>query len=745
MARVAALCAGLCWAGGAAALSAPPDPASLVRAELVSQLEGAAPGQAAQLGLRLRHAPHWHTYWAMPGDAGLPTRINWKLDAGYVARPLQWPVPQLLRVGDLANYGYEGDVLFPVSVQVPASAPLGSRAHFAAHVDWLVCNELCIPGGADLALDLPVVAQPRPGPEADAIAAARALVPPSLALDSPRARLADRHVTLEYTAGAQAPRRLEFFSSDAGRIEAAAPQVLHVQGRRVRLELRAADPVEDGFKSLSGVLVGDGGPADGGWAGVIDVPLAAARAADAAPAHPGPGAAPAAAASAPAGAPPAPPAPASAAGTAAIASAPAAGADAIAVLVALAGAFLGGMILNLMPCVFPVLSLKLMGLVRHRNVAPAQLRAHGAVYAAGVVLSFLALAGAVIGLRAAGTQIGWGFQLQSPAFIAGLIALFFLIGLNLLGAFEFTLASGVIARVADGAAPAQEESWGASFATGVLAAAVAAPCTAPFMGAAVGFAATQAAPLAMLVFLFLGAGMAAPYLALTLVPAWVRHLPRPGVWMERLKQAMAFPMFLTCAWLFWVLGQQIEMDAVAALLAALVALGLFAWSIGLAQRGAPRWRWLAGGALVAALLLAAPSLRLVAAPVGALTGASAAAAPSPAAGPDDWSRWSPGVQGQALTQGRPVFVDFTAAWCITCQANKRLVLHDDRVIAAFRAHGVVRLVADWTRRDDAISGELARLQRSGVPVYVLYDRNGGQHVLPEILSTQGMLEALAGL
>jgi thiol:disulfide interchange protein DsbD len=767
----------LALAGPAAAWAVPTaDPgADYVRAELVAEQDGVVPGRAASFGLRLRHAPHWHTYWVMPGDAGLPTQLKWNLEPGYVAGPVQWPVPERLRVGELANYGYEGDVLLPVDVQVPASAPLGRIAKFAVRADWLVCNDLCIPGGADLSIALPIrtAAEVHPGPDAGAVAAARHLVPAPIALSAQQATLNGQHLRLEFSVLGAPPHRLEFFPYDAGRIEAAADQVLKVQGQQIGLQMLAAVPVAGDFRSLRGVLVADGGPGTGGWAGSIDLPLkvsltttrstAASSPAkrDAVPTAAGPiggSVAPQAGESPAQAAVPPPAVP------------PRAHAGLVSVVLALAGAFLGGMILNLMPCVFPVLSLKLIGLVQHRGLAPARLRLHGAAFALGVVLSFLGLAALLIALRAAGSQIGWGFQLQSPLVIAGLIGLFFVIGLNLLGAFEFTLGSRAINHVvnrASGGAVAACDSWtkpeslAGSFATGVLAAVVASPCTAPFMGAALGYAVTQTAALALLVFAALGAGMAAPYFVLTLAPTWLERLPRPGAWMERLKQVMAFPMFLTCVWLFWVLGQQIDMDAVAGMLAALVGVGLWAWATGLVQRGAPRYRWLAGAALVATLAMLAPLFgaamqtepgvapvtpRLSSLVPGLRAPGGPVLAPAPAGEAlADWSHWTQSAQVQAMALGRPVFVDFTAAWCITCQANKRLVLHDKRVEAAFLEHGVVRLQADWTRRDEAISRELARLQRSGVPVYVLYDRQGGQHVLPEILSTQAMLDALAAV
>lgn len=717
-----------------AALALEP-PADTVRAELVAEHDAVTPGGSIWLALRLRHAPHWHTYWIVPGDAGLPTRLQWSLDPGYVAGPIDWPAPQRLRVGNLANYGYEGEVLLPVSVRVPESARAGTTARFAAHADWLVCNDLCIPGGADLSLALPVRAagDVHPSAEAGAFAATRRRVPAPLALQGARAVLHGQRLRLEFSGPNPTPRALEFFPLEGGRIVAAADQPLSVRAGRVQLDLEAATPIEPAFTALRGVLVADGGPGAGagsrGWVAQIDLAISGAPARSA----------PAANVTATAITPLVPERSAGALGLVLPSTperAPASASSTMAsIALAIAGAFLGGMILNLMPCVFPVLSLKLMGLVRHRHDAPARLRAHGVAFACGVVLSFVALAGLLIALRAAGSQIGWGFQLQSPLVIAGLIGLFFLIGLNLLGAFEFTFGAGLANTRA--AQSLHGDGLRGSFATGVLAAVVAAPCTAPFMGAALGYAVTQSAAVALLVFAALGAGMAAPYLLLTLEPAWVERLPRPGPWMERLKQLMAFPMFLTCVWLFWVLGQQIDMDAVAFMLIALVGWGLFAWATGLAQRGSAGFRWLAAVAALVAVLMFVPLAR-------SSTHVWRAAVASAAAGAD-WAGWTQVAQRSALAQGSPVFVDFTAAWCITCQANKRLVLRDERVEAAFRQHGVVRMRADWTLRDEAITRELERFARGGVPMYVLYDRKGTPHLLPELLSTQGVLEALAGV
>lgn len=701
-----------------------PDPASdHAHASLVAASDAASPGQTVWVAIRIQHDPHWHTYWVNPGDAGLATHVAWSSDHGVQAGDIQWPLPNRMVAAGLANYGYDGTVFLPVALRVPASIAMGTLVHLQAKVDWLVCNDMCIPGGGTVSLDLPLraPAQVHASADAPAIAAARARVPQALALNNPQAQRKGGVIQLTFQADA-VPQHLIFFPLDGGLVNGAKEQTFTHQGNQLSLSLPVADPFEG--KSLHGVLVANQGMGHpGGWAGVIQLPLSGA----ASLAAPEP-ARPSAAAPAPvAEVHPATP----------LRVAPAEPASSLSLGLALFGAFLGGLILNLMPCVFPVLSLKLIALVQHRNETPARMRGHGYAFAAGVILSFIALAGLLIILRTAGAQIGWGFQLQSPLVITALIVLFFLIGINLLGTFEFTLGSSLINQVA-GVAPGsdQGESVTTSFSTGVLAAVVASPCTAPFMGAALGFALTQPSVVSLLIFAALGAGMAAPYVVLTHMPSWLAHLPRPGVWMEHMKQIMAFPMFLTCVWLFWVLGQQADMTAAAGVLVVLVVLALWAWSTGLAQRGAARYRWLARVALVAALgaaILLWPMLHSANAPA---TGAGAVAEAG-------WQPWSPTAQQQALATHSPVFVDFTAAWCITCQANKRLVLHSNRVEAAFQAHGVKLLLADWTRRDEAISAELSRFSRSGVPLYVYYDAQGQSHLLPEILSVDGVLDTLA--
>jgi thiol:disulfide interchange protein DsbD len=720
--RLLALLALLAAAGTAVAQ---PVRTERVEAELVAATDAVVPGQPLEVALRLKHDEHWHTYWRVPGDSGLPTKIEWQLPAGWTASDIRWPVPQRLPIGPLANYGYEGEVLLLVTLAPPASLKTGDRVALKARADWLVCKDVCIPEHADLQLALPAAAGAGPSKHAARFAAARSRVPTAMALEQASATIDGGRIRLAFkprdTIGSA-----EFFPLEEARLEAAAAQPLKTENGLAALYLTAAQPVAADFNNLRGVLVVDGGPARsdrGGYAAEISVALVGGAVANVS------------------------------------ASLPGAGGPALSFWLALGLAFVGGLILNLMPCVFPVLSLKLLSLVQHRREggapgapAPASagsggaaaahgtarggsLAAHGAAYAAGVVASFALLAAAMLALRAGGAQLGWGFQLQTPWVVAALTALFFLIGLNLLGVFEFTAGTGLANTKA--AQRVGEDRLIGSLGTGVLAVVVAAPCTAPFMGAALGYAIAQPAAQALAVFVALGLGMAAPYVLLTVFPRLLVWLPRPGVWMQRFKQWMAFPMFATCVWLLWVLAQQVDVDALALLMAALVLLALAAWAWGVAQGGGRAYRWVGiGAALLAVYTVFAATGNEAPARVGTVPAGEAAAA---------WEPWSVGAQRAHLAAGRPVFVDFTAAWCVSCQANKRLVLSRDGIRKAFRDRDVVLMRADWTNRDDAITQELARFQRSGVPLYVLYDTRGTPRLLPELLTERTVLDALAAL
>ena len=669
-----------------------------VRAELVAHApDGVAAGKPLWLGLKIEHQPHWHTYWKNPGDSGLPTTLTWTLPAGVAAGAIQWPTPGRLPIGPLMNYGYEGTLLLPVAVSIPADFK-GSALDIKLRADWLVCKDVCIPEGGDFALQVP--AQTATAGHRALFDAARAALPQAVPGAQATAAVAGTDLVVRVVGlpAAWQGLALGFLPETTGVINNAAPtQAAWKDGTwTARVPL---DPQRSESPTTMPVVLTSAGQQAG-----LQVTAAVTTA--------WPAAAPA-------------PAALPSLGDAQV-STPVPPAD-VGLLLALLLALAGGALLNLMPCVFPILSLKVLGFAGRANDRKALL-AGGLAYTAGVVLSFVALAALLLALRAGGEQLGWGFQLQSPAVVAVLAALFTLIGLNLAGLFEF----GSVLPGSWAAARAQHPVVD-SFLTGVLAVAVASPCTAPFMGASLGAALALPAWQGLAVFAALGLGMALPYLAASAWPAIARLLPKPGVWMAHFKTLMAFPMFATVVWLVWVLGVQVGVDGVAALLAVLLALSFVAWALGSPTLG-PRARSGFGAAavmlMIAALVWAAPALR------------QEAAAQAPALG-DTWQPWSPERVAQAQAAGQPVFVDFTAAWCVTCQFNKRTTLASTDVKAALQAKRVLLLRADWTRRDAAISAELARLGRSGVPVYALYTPGAAApKLLSEILSVAEVRGAL---
>ncbi|HET9977199.1 MAG TPA: thioredoxin family protein [Burkholderiaceae bacterium] len=674
-----------------------------VRAELVAHApEGVAPGKPVWLGLAIQHQPHWHTYWKNPGDSGLPTTMTWTLPAGVAAGEIAWPTPKRLPVGPLVNYGYEDRLLLPVPLAVAPDFK-ASTLDVKLAAQWLVCKDVCIPQQGEFSLSVPV--QSTTAAHAALFDAAQRAVPREAPAAKASAELANNaqvlRVAIDGLPAALHGTGLEFFAEAPGVIEHAAKPVARWDGATWRADVPISAQRFESPAQMHAVLASAG--AAPGTAGVrVGFAIAGSWPAIVAPA------AVAAAPTAPAAAPPP---------------------RALGLGLALVFALIGGALLNLMPCVFPILSLKVLGFTGHAHSRRA-LVGGGIAYSAGVLLSFVALAGALLALRAGGEQIGWGFQLQSPLFIAALAVLFTVIALNLAGLFEFgtLLPSGV-------ASLRLRHPLADSFLTGVLAVAVASPCTAPFMGAALGMAFTLPAGQALLLFAALGVGMALPYLLASAWPGLARRLPRPGAWMATFKTVMAFPMLATVVWLAWVLGQQTGIDGVTALLAVLVAIAFVLWAWGRADAGrVARAAWTGTAALLLAgtLAWALPSWR-----------EAQASTTAPAAG-ERWQPWSTGRVAALQAEGRTVFVDFTAAWCVTCQVNKRAVLTDKELLADFDVQRVALLRADWTRRDAAISAELTRLGRSGVPVYAVY--KPGQQVptlLPEILTVQTVRDAIA--
>jgi thiol:disulfide interchange protein DsbD len=683
-----------------------------VKASLLAYApQGIGAGQPLQLGLQLEHKDGWHTYWKNPGDSGLPVTLAWTLPAGVTAGPIAWPVPKRLPYGPLVNYGYDGTVLLPVALQGAGPGALDVKLH----AEWLVCKEICLPESGAFALRLapgaPLLAE-RPAFEAAAAAAPRPSpgAQASARVDGGAAELAIDGLPADWHG-----RQLLFFPENAGVFDHAAASVQRWDGARLVLRAPLSAMRSESPAALNVVLAQPGTP--GGIALSAQVPAwpaaaASAQGADISLAVPAP---PAQAAAPPAW--------------------QAAGSPALALL--LLFALLGGALLNLMPCVFPVLSLKAVSMAQ-RGGSRRHMLAGGLAYTGGVVASFLALAGGLLALRAGGSLVGWGFQLQSPLFVAALALLFTLIGLNLLGVFEVaTLLPGRVAAYR-ARNPLLDDAL-----SGAVAVAIASPCTAPLMGAAVGAALAAPWPLALGVFAALGLGMAAPYLALSAWPRLARLMPRPGPWMARFKSLLAFPMFATVIWLAWVLGQQAGADGMAALLVLLLCASLAVWLCRGRKAGesVPK-----GGVFGRALGPVAG--------IGVLAGALAWAlpllqAPQPAlatAAAGQWQAWSPQAVADARAAGRPVFVDFTAAWCITCQFNKRTTLNDAQVLRALARKQVVLMRADWTNRDARIARQLQELGRVGVPVYALYSASeAAPQLLPEVLSADAIHSALARL
>lgn len=669
-----------------------------VRAELIAHApDGADAGKTVWVGLQLAHKPEWHTYWKNPGDSGLPTELNWSLPEGVSAGAIAWPMPKKIPIGNLANYGYEGTVLLAVPLTItPAFKPalLSGDIEIRLKANWLVCKSECIPEDGSFVLRLPVRSSVA-GNAAAFDAAARAV--PLALTDTPRSGVTVDGNQIQLAVYglplAAHGKALGFFPETPEVIETAGQWTQSWDGAvwRARVPLSAQ---RSNSPALMPVVLGLGTQ---GYR--VELPVTGAWPQVTTPAQVVP----------------------------AVLRTPAATVPPLGFWAALVGALLGGLILNLMPCVFPVLAIKVLGFARHSHNQGVR-RLNGLAYSAGVLLSFLALGALVLGLRSAGESLGWGFQLQEPAVVAALALLFTLIALNLSGVFEF--ASVLPSSVASLQA---RRPMVDAFLTGVLAVAIASPCTAPFMGAALGLAIALPTVEALAIFAALGVGFALPYLLASWLPAVARALPRPGPWMETLRRLLAFPMYATVAWLVWVLGQQSGIDGAGALLVLLIAMALLIWTMGLRGRS----RLALGSASV--LVFAALAWGLgpyVTQPLQ--QGANVQAA-------DGWEAWEPGRVEQLLARGEPVFVDFTAAWCVTCQYNKKTTLENRDVLADLAARKVRLLRADWTRRDPAITAALRQLGRNGVPVYVLYQSGKPPVLMSEILSAREVRAVLAQL
>ena len=693
----------------AATSAAAPVKTPHVEAELISRHRAFQPGQTIELALRLKIIDHWHTYWQNPGDSGLPTRLAWSMPAGFSAGAIEWPYPKKLPLGPLMNFGYEGEVLHLVSVKTPLKAKIGEEATLNAKADWLVCSDVCIPESADLTISLQAIGM---APSLDtrwsiAFENAHAALPGKANFGVIAATIAGGKLVIDFSPPAGAVVSLAdvtFFPLREELIANAGVQVLSKTESGYRLQIPVAEPVNTSIKTVDGVLVAPNGW--GTW-------------------YPGKAldfSAPLIAAASVAG--PAAQAPRPSVATVNPSSAPSA--ESIGLLTALVFAFAGGLLLNLMPCVFPILGIKILSFVRHAESDTAFLRKQGFAFLAGVLVSFWILAAALVAFRMAGQTLGWGFQLQSPLFVTLLAILFMLMALNLCGVFEMGLR---LQTFAGGLEPRGRGKLRDAFFSGVLATVVATPCTAPLMGAALGFTLSQPPALSLLVFTAIALGMALPVLALSLFPRWLQFLPKPGAWMNTFKQFMAFPLFATVVWLIWVLGSQVGNDGAAKLLFGLVIISLSAWLYGHWQVTQP------AKAMIVAILIGLPGF-LIAWPDAKATGAQVTKVE------DGWIPFSTQKVAELRGQQKAIFIDFTATWCITCQVNKRVALNQSEVAARFKELGIVRMKADWTLQDPEITRTLAEFGRNGVPLYVFFPAGGEPRVLPELLTPAIVLAAI---
>jgi thiol:disulfide interchange protein DsbD len=672
-----------------------------IRAELVSEVAEAKAGEPFWVGLHLAIRPKWHTYWKNPGDSGLPTEIAWKLPAGAKADPIVWPAPSFFDIGGVINYGYHDDVVLLTRITPPAEAT-GSLT-LAADANWLVCEDVCIPEEGKFSLSLPIgpAAKPAGGDTAALFDKARRTVPTKSPWPARFGLSKAGDPTLVVDARglkAETIRDAYFFPAEWGPVASMAKQAAKVTAAGITIPLKKGDAKAAAPQQIAGTLVltekTDGGEQR--------------HAFDLVAAHD-----PAVATTTPI---------------------TAAGAESISLAEALLFALLGGLILNLMPCVFPVLAMKAAAFVRHGGHARSAMRREALAYTTGVLVAFGTMAVIVVAIRASVGDVSWGFQFQSPIFSLLVAYLFFVIGLNLAGLFEI---AGSFAGVGQGLA-AKSGTTGAFF-TGVLAVVVATPCTAPFMAAALGFALSQPAPQTVAVLLAMGLGLALPFLALATVPALQRLMPRPGLWMDRLRQFLAFPMFASAVWMIWVLTQQTGPDGVLYALGGMVLIAFAIWLLRTSSAGTIG-TWLRRGVAAAAVLLAfAAVLKLQDGPATA----SSLSGPSQGVSFEGWERFSRARMTEAAAAGKPVFVDFTAAWCITCLVNERVALETPGTRQAFERTGTVKLKGDWTNRDPEITGLLKELGRAGVPLYLYWAPGAPQpKILPQVLTEATIVSEL---
>ncbi len=685
-------------------------PLSPAKASILSEKTAVQPGKPVRVAVRLEMESGWHTYWKNPGDSGLSTQVDWSFapetkKPAIIAGPL-WPSPLRFDQGGLIGYGYEGEAWLLYTITPPGDLKIGSTYTLKAEVQWLACKEACVPGNATLSLVLPVAKTSAPSSDAEQIANLFRALPRDPTTEGATVWFEKSSAPYAYAlrlmGSVPEGAALYFFSENAADVDGSAPQVAEVQGDGVTLRLKAQDNAP-AVKRLAGVLEIRDGQGIRAWS--VQGPLL-----DAPPKK----------------------------------QQLTAAADPSLSLVLLY-AYVGGLILNIMPCVLPVIALKIFQFVRQGAEDPRAIFRHGLVFSAGILLSFLALAAVLLLAREGGERLGWGFQFQSPGFLLFMVALVFALGLSLFGVFE---VGGGLTGV--GQSLSYKEGMAGSFFSGVLATTLATPCTAPFMGAAVGFALAQSPVVTLWVFLFLGLGMATPYLILASDPRLVRFVPKPGAWMLSFKQFTGFFMVGTALWLLGVLQAHIAGGGLVQVLAFLLVLALGCWVLGTwgGVAATPISRWLARAT---ALALVAGSYWLFANPVISEGKIQVKLQPKAQQGKAPrggiaWQEWSPEAVQSALAAGKDVFVDFTADWCLTCKVNEAVTLKHASVVKLFDDGRLVPMKADWTHKDERITSVLKSLGRSGVPVYLFYRAADPENpvVLPEVLTPDLVANTLLG-
>lgn len=677
-----------------------------VRAELVSEFQEFAPGKPISAALRIVPEKDWHVYWRYAGDSGTAPKFKWWLNNVEVSAEQFWPTPERIEVGPFVNYGYSSETLFLASLALPDALHETETLTIKLDAEWLVCKVECIPGYAILEQTLPV--KPNggltPSSRHNQFASTRESLPGST-LEPTRLTLlkSGEELVLRLAAETDPITKLAFLPSRPGLIENGAKQKLLQDVGQVELRLATATNFDAGDGYLEGILIKEPVWPDQRLSQSIRVQL-------------------------PAGLTPADSAPAQ--------SAPAV--SELSLWFALLTAFIGGLILNLMPCVFPVLSIKILGFVQKAGKDTRAIKNHGLAFGVGILASFWAFAFAIRAFQAAGEGLGWGFQLQDPSFVAFLVLLLIVVALNLFGVFE---VGGSLQRLG-GKASGSGDSYLASFGSGVLATILATPCTAPFMGAAIAYGLANSLLVTLLVFTFLAIGLAAPYLILSFYPAWLARLPKPGEWMNTFKQLMGFPILLTALWLLWVFEQQSSTWDLFVLLAACVLISFTFWLFGLlAQPQKSRLTRYTGTALLLLGLCA--------------SGALAVPGNAPTVSKDgglivdqyglSWHEYGDDVIARLVAEGRPVYVDFTASWCVTCQVNKKVVFSSEEVRNTIRAKNIALVRADWTNKDPKLAEALARFGRAGVPLNVLHFPSSEREpiVLPALLTPSIVLDRFA--